>query len=200
MKNSLITIALVVAIFLGFVVQEFIPPIWSADGARIYLAPVFFCYGACVLPFPSMIVLALVAGFFSDFMSLQIVQHLAQSNDLDAIHVMASSVEISPGWSILLFVAFGSICQGLRPLVILRGHWWLPALMSAATTIVYLALQFLMLTIRRFDESGLFWSETVAWRIFAPGLIASLLTMLLVLVVMLVDGAFFAGRRPLREF
>lgn len=199
MKETLITVALVAAIFLGFVIQEFIPPIWAADGARVYLVPVFLCYGACVLPFPSMIVLAFVAGFLSDFTSLQIVEHLSQSNDLDAIRSAASSVEISPGWSILLFVAFGSICQGLRPLV-LRGQWWLPALMSAATTIVYLALQFVMITMRRFDEGGLFWSETVAWRILAPGAIAMLLTMVLVLVVMVVDGAFFAGRRPLREF
>jgi hypothetical protein len=189
----------VVAIFLGFVIQEFIPPIWSAEGARVYLAPVFFCYGACVLPFSCMIVLALVAGFFSDFTTLQIVEKSAASNDLEAIHHVASSVEISAGWSILLFVAFGLICQGLRPLV-LRGQWWIPALMSAATTIIYLAMQFIMITMRRFDEGGLFWSEAVAWRILVPGLIASLLTLLLVLVVMLVDGALFAGRRPLREF
>ena len=199
MKETLITVSLVVAIFLSFVVQEFIPPISAADGARVYLVPVFFCYGACVLPFPGMIALAFVAGFFSDFGTLQIVQRITTSSDFDALHTMASSVEISPGWSILLFVAFGLICQGLRPLV-MRGQWWLPALMSAATTIAFLALQFLMITLRRFDEGGLFWSETVAWRILAPGLIASLLTMLLVLVVLLVDGALFARRRSLREF
>jgi len=199
MKETLTTAGLAVAIFLSFAIQEFIPPIWAADGARVFLAPVFFCYGACVLSFPSMIALALLTGFFSDFTALQIVQRVSQSNDLDALHSMTNSVEISPGWGILLFVAFGSICQGLRPLV-LRGHWWLPALMSAVTTIVYLALQFLMITMRRFDEGGLFWSETVAWRILTPGLIASLLTLVLVLVLMIVDSAFFAGRRPLRDF
>ncbi len=199
MKDVLSTAALVVAIFLSFVIQEFIPPVAAADGARIYLVPVFFCYGACVLPFAGMIVLAFEAGFLSDFLSLQIVQQVSQTNDLDALHAVVSSVEIPPGWAILLFVAFGAICQGLRPLV-LRGHWWLPALMSAGTTVAYLAVQFLMITMRRFDEGGLFWSETVAWRVLAPGLMASLLTMVLVLVVMLVDGAFFAGRRPLRDF
>ena len=199
MKDALTTLCLAVAIFLGIAVQEFIPPIWAAGGARIYLAPVFFCYGACVLPFWSMIVLAFVAGFFSDFTSMQVVQQLSTSNDSDMLHAMASTIEISPGWSILLFVSAGLICQGVRTLV-LRGHWWLPALMSAATTIAYLGLQFLMITIRRFGDGGFFWSETVAWRILAPGVIASLLTMILVLVVMVVDGALFAGRRPLRDF
>jgi hypothetical protein len=146
-----------------------------------------------------MIVLALTAGFLSDFMSLQIVERITTSSDLYAVHAMAASVEIPAGWSILLFVGFGLICQGLRPLV-LRGQWWLPALMSAGTTIAYLALQFLMITMRRFDEGGLFWSETVAWRILAPGLIAFVFTMILVLAVMIVDGAIFGSRRPLREF
>jgi hypothetical protein len=152
-----------------------------------------------MLPFPCMIVLALVAGFFSDFTTLQIVERVVTSNDLATVHATAASVEIPAGWSILLFVGFGLICQGLRPLV-LRGQWWLPALISAVTTVVYLGLQFLMITMRRFDEDGLFWSEAVAWRILAPGAIAFLLTMILVLVEMIVDGAIYGGRRPLRDF
>ncbi|MGH8047605.1 MAG: hypothetical protein ACREKL_10185 [Chthoniobacterales bacterium] len=199
MKDVLVTLGLAVAIFLGFVIEEFIPPLSIVDGARVYLAPVFFCYGACVLPFPSMIVLALLAGFLVDFSTLQVVWHAAPTQDFDTVHNMAASVEISPGWSILLFVAFGLICQGFRPLV-LRGHWWLPALMSAALTVVQLGLQFGVITIRRFEEGGLFWSETVAWRIFAPGLVALLLSLVLFLIVTVAENIFYGDRRPLRDY
>lgn len=198
MKDTLITLALAVAIFLSFVAQEFIPPLSFAEGARVLMAPAFFCYGACVLPFPSMLVLALVTGFLSDFTALQVVHKTVEITDLDTLQSFAGTVELSAGWSILLFVGFGLICQGLRPLV-LRGHWWLPPLLSAGITITYLAMQFGMLTMRRFDTGGLFWSSVVAWRIFAPGLIAMILTLVVVLFATLGAG-WMGDRRALREY
>lgn len=199
MKDALITLGLALAIYVGFAVQEFIPPLDIAGGARVQLAPVFFCYGACFLPFPSMIVLALIAGFLSDFTTLQIVERTALTNDFEAVRSLFASVEISAGWSILLFVAAGLICQGFRPLI-LRGHVWIPVLMSAVLTIVHLGLQFAVLTIRRFEEDGLFWSETVLWRIVAPGLVAMLLTLLLVMAGMLLGMVGGDSRRPLRDY
>jgi hypothetical protein len=199
MRSTLITIGLALAIYIGFAAQDFIPPLWIASGARVYLAPVFFCYGACTLPFPSMIVLALIGGFLSDFTTLQIVERSAAVADFDAVHNVLASVEISAGWSILLFVAIGSICQGFRPLV-LRGHFWIPVLMSALLTVVQLGLQFAVITIRRFEEDGFFWSETVLWRILAPGLVAMLLTLALVLVATLADHLIPGDRRALREY
>ena len=199
MRDTLITLGLAVAIFVGFVVQEFIPPLKSAEGARVLLAPTLFCFGACLLPFPSMIVLALIAGFLSDFTALQIVHRTVEMTDLDSIQSVAGTVELSAGWSILLYVASGLICQGLRSLV-LRGHWWLPPLMSAATTLVYLGLQFGMITMRRFDTGGLFWSETVAWRILAPTAIALILTLVLMLGSLLFSNFLGADRRTLREY
>jgi hypothetical protein len=199
MRDTLFTLGLMLAIFLGIVAQYFIPPLSMAEGARWYFAPIFFCYGACTLPFPSMIALAFTAGFLSDFNSLQIVERVNASSDAYAVHTLVASVEIPPGWSILLFVAVGLICQGLRPLV-LRGHWWLPALTSAGATVLYLALQFGMITMRRFESGGLYWSEVVAWRILAPAVIALVLTLALTLVVMFVDGVRDGGRRSLREF
>jgi hypothetical protein len=128
------------------------------------------------------------------------VPPVVMPTDMDsAIVPSIGSVEIAPGWSILLFVAVGSICQGVRELV-LRGQWWWPPLLSAGSTVVYLAIQFAMITLRRFDTGGLYWSEGVLWRILAPGLVASLLSLLLVLGVTLAGGITFAGRRPLREF
>lgn len=198
MKTVLATAALAGAIFLSFVVQEFIPALQVVEGARVLLAPVFFCYGACVLPFPAMIGLAFLTGFLSDFTALQIVHHNTEVSDLDTLQTIVGSVELSAGWSILLFVASGLICQGVRPLV-LRGHWWLPPLMSAVTVIFYLALQFAMLTMRRFEMGGVYFSEVVAWRIFAPGLIAAALTLALVLVTTLGSG-WLEERRGLRDY
>ena len=145
-----------------------------------------------------MIVLAFLTGFLSDFTALQIVHHTNELTDLDTIQTIVGSVELSAGWSILLFVASGLICQGFRPLV-LRGHWWLPPLMSAVTVIFYLALQFAMLTMRRFETGGLYFSEVVVWRIFAPGLIAAVLTLALVLATTL-GSAWFEERRGLRDY
>jgi len=199
MRDALITLGLALAIYIGFAVQEFIPPLDIAGGARIYLAPVFFCYGACTLPFPYMIVLALLGGFLSDFTTLQIVERSASTGDFEAVRSVLASVEISPGWSILLFVAAGMICQGFRPMV-LRGHVWVPVLMSAVLTIVQLGIQFAVITIRRFEQDGLFWSETVAWRILAPGLVAMLLTLVLVLAATLGGLISGGGRRPLRDY
>jgi len=201
MRIALTTLALAVAIFLGFVIQEFVPPMAFAAGARLFLAPVFFCYGACVLPYPLMLVLAIETGFFADFHALQIVPPVVMPTDMDggALAPNIGSVEIAPGWSILLFVAIGSICQGVRELV-LRGQWWWPPLLSAGSTVVYLAIQFAMITLRRFDTGGLYWSETVLWRILAPGLVASLLSLVLILGATLAGGLAFTGRRPLREF
>lgn len=197
MRDALITLGLAVALVAGFIVQELLPPIAMASGARVLLAPVFFCFGACLLPFPSMVVLAFIAGFFSDFTSLQIVHRTLDPSDLDAVRAFSGAVELSAGWSILLFVASGLICQGLRPLV-LRGQWWHPPLMAAATTFVYLAFQFAGITMRRFDSGGLFWSEQVAWRILTPSLMASGLTLVLVLgYVLFLESPH---RRALRDF
>ncbi len=197
MRDVLLAFGLAAAIFLSFLAQEFIPPIALAAGARVLLVPVFFCYGACVLPFPAMLGLALFAGFLSDFTALQVVTNAPEMTDLDVIRTFTGSVELSAGWSILLFVASGMICQGLRPLV-LRGQWWLPPLMTAGTTLAYLAFQFLGITLRRFETGGLYWSETVAWRIVAPSLLAAALALLVVLIAEFLPGAH--ERRKRREF
>ncbi|HEY8903276.1 MAG TPA: hypothetical protein VIM48_06190 [Chthoniobacterales bacterium] len=199
MKLVWLTLALVIAIFVSSAVEPFISPIASAEGARVYLVPVFFCFGACVLPFPCMLLLAVEAGILSDFSILHIVHHATEAIDSDTIQTISSSVEIPSGWSILFYLAFGSICQGVRPLV-LRGHWWLPALLSALTTMTHLAIQFVMITMHRFTQDGLFWSETVIWRIVAPGLIASLLTLVLVVIATIAENLFTVGRRPVRDF
>lgn len=178
MKDAIVTVVLAVGIFAAFIIQTFIPPMNFAAGARVMLVPVLFCAGACTLPYPLMLALATLTGLMTDLLALQVV---------------GASVEISVGWSILLLVALGSICQGVRPLV-LRGQWWLPALMSAFTTLAILLSQYLAITMRRFDTGGLIWNETVTARILVPALVAMILSLWLHMIV-----AFVAWRRSERR-
>lgn len=160
MRDLAVAGALVLAIFFSIIVEEFFPPLGFMNGARVYIAPVFFCYGALVLPFPLMVLLAVITGFLVDVSTLQVV---------------SGTVEIALGWSILVYVAIGAICQGMRPLV-MRGHWELHALMSGVTVAWVLLLQFAIITLRRFDSGGMVINELVGWRIFGPAVIAVIIS------------------------
>jgi hypothetical protein len=155
MRDALIALGLVVGTFLLLVLQEFIPPMGFLSDARVNLIPVLFCYGAMILPFPLMLVLAVAIGLMSDLATLQVV---------------GGSAEIGLGWSVLFYLFVGLICQGLRPLV-LRGHWELHTLMSASAAISLPALQFAMITFRRMEAGGIFYSSDVTWKILGPGII-----------------------------
>ncbi len=167
MKVAILTACLLVAVFAALVLQELIPPMDMFLGARVLLVPLVFCYGALTLPFPAMLGFALFAGLLSDLANLQ---------------VLGDAVEIPVGWSILVYVAIGSICQGLRPLV-LRGHWEIHAGMSGLSTSVILLLQFFAISLRRFDEGGFIYNDVVFWRIVGPGVVALLLAPMLYFVV-----------------
>jgi hypothetical protein len=99
--------------------------------------------------------------------------------DLASLNVVDGHVEIALGWSIVVFVFFGLFAHGLQP-AFLGGRWWLHIPLSALCTIVYLALQFVMICFRR---QGIFFNETVAWLILSPGLIAAALAPLVHLTV-----------------
>ena len=156
MKDALIVLGLVVGTFFLLAIQEFIPPMGFLSDARVNLIPVLFCYGAMILPFPLMIVLTVAIGLMCDLATLQVV---------------GGSAEIGLGWSVLFYLFVGLICQGLRPLV-LRGHWELHTLMSASAAILLPALQFAMITFRRMEDGGFFYSSAVAWKILGPGMVA----------------------------
>src|SRR2546429_2542224 len=87
------------------IVDSFIPPLDWMYHAHIYIAPVLVFYGAMALPFPLMLALALFAGVLLDALTVQVI---------------GSKVEISLGWSILLYAVLAGILHGLMPLFI-RG-------------------------------------------------------------------------------
>lgn len=158
MRYFLVFIGLVLCVFFSLVLQELIPPLTIFGSARVDLVPVFFCYGALLLPFPLAILLAMVAGLLVDLANVQI---------------LAGHVEIGLGWSIFFYVLYAIILQGVRP-VFLRGRWEIHAFASGVCAILLVAAQFVMITFRR-ESSGFEWSSLVIWKILVPGSIAFLL-------------------------
>jgi hypothetical protein len=157
MRAVLAYVAVVASIFMAFPVQEMLPPVLHFFGARILLVPALFTYGALAFPLPAMLGLAVITGLLSD---------------LAYLHVVAGRVEIGLGWSIVYFVIAGLVAGGFRPMF-LRGHWWIHIPVAVLVTSMYLALQFLMITLRR---EGFVFNEVAAWRIVGSGLMAGLVS------------------------
>ncbi|MEO6053872.1 MAG: hypothetical protein ABIP97_07675 [Chthoniobacterales bacterium] len=166
MKNLGIFFGLLLCIFLSLVLQEFIPPLKVLGSARVDLVPVFFCFGALLLPFSFAVILALFTGLLVDLANLQI---------------LSGHVEIALGWSIFLYVLFACILQGLRP-VFLRGRWEIHAFASGICAIIFLLGQFIMITARR---GGVEIPPLAITKILVPGSIAFLLAPVVYFIAML---------------
>lgn len=151
---------LVVFVFIAQLVETFIPPLNWMFNAHVYIVPVIVFYGAMTLPFPLMLALAFFAGFLWDAMTVQV---------LDA------HVEISFGWSILLYAVLAAIMHGLRPLFH-RGRWEVHCVLSGVCTAFILLAQYLMISFRR---GSLIFDREVWWQIGGPGLLAMLMAPLI---------------------
>lgn len=149
-------IILVILTFLAQIVEFFIPPLDWMYNARIYLVPVIVFYGAMALPFPLVLALAGFAGFLLDVATVQ---------------ALGPRVEISVGWSILLYAVLAAIMHGLRPLFI-RGRWEVHCIMSGLCTSTILLSQYLMIAFRR---GSLVFTREAWWQIGGPGVIAMLM-------------------------
>ena len=93
-------VILIVLTFVAQIVEFFIPPLDWMYNARIYLVPLIVFYGAMAMPFPLALALAGFAGFLLDVVTVQ---------------ALGARVEISVGWSILLYAVLAAIMHGLRP-------------------------------------------------------------------------------------
>ena len=147
---------LVVLVFVAQIVEIFLPPLDWMFGAHIYIVPVIVFYGAIALPFPLMLALAFFAGFLMDALTVQ---------------VLATRVEISFGWSILLYAVLAAIMHGLKPLFN-RGRWEVHCVLSGVCTSLILLSQYLMISFRR---GSLVFNREVWWQIGGPGLLAMLM-------------------------
>jgi hypothetical protein len=147
---------LLVLVLIAQIAEFFIPPLDWMYHAHIYIVPVLIFYGAVALPFPLMLALALFGGILLDALTVQVI---------------GSKVEISLGWSILLYAVLAGIMHGLRPLFI-RGRWEVHSLLTGVCTSAIILAQYLMITFRR----GTFvFTREVWWQIGGPGLIAMLM-------------------------
>src|SRR5213595_2197597 len=147
---------LLLLVAIAQIAEFFIPPLDWMYHAHIYIAPVLVFYGAMALPFPLMLALALFAGILLDALTVQVI---------------GSKVEISLGWSILLYAVLAGIMHGLRPLFI-RGRWEVHCVLTGLCTSAIILAQYLMITFRR---GSLFFSREVWWQIGGPGLLAMLM-------------------------
>jgi hypothetical protein len=147
---------LLILLVVAQIAEFFIPPLDWMYHAHIYIAPVLVFYGAMALPFPLMLAMALFAGVLLDSLTVQVI---------------GSRVEISLGWSILLYAVLAGIMHGLRPLFI-RGRWEVHCVLTGICTSAIILAQYLMITFRR----GTFlFTREVWWQIGGPGLIAMLM-------------------------
>jgi len=147
---------LLVLVVVAQIAEFFIPPLDWMHHAHIYIAPVLVFYGAMALPFPLMLAMAFFAGMLLDALTVQVI---------------GTKVEISLGWSILLYGVLAGIMHGLRPLFI-RGRWEVHCVLTGLCTSAIILAQYLMITFRR---GSFFFNREVWWQIGAPGLMAMLM-------------------------
>jgi hypothetical protein len=155
---------LLLADFLAVVFQCYCPPLAAYSYARVLIFPVVLAYGALALPFAGALALAFFNGFFWDALTAQILTPSAYS-------LGQPRLEMSFGWSIVLYGVLAVLVHGLRPLF-LRGRWDLHCLASGVCAVVILSAQYLMIT---FNRGGLIFPRELVGRILMPGLFAMLL-------------------------
>src|SRR5437764_247314 len=147
---------LLLLILIAQVAEFFIPALPWLYNAHIYIVPVLVFYGAVALPFPLMLAVALYAGILLDAVTVQVI---------------GTKVEISMGWSILLYAVLAGIMHGLRPLFV-RGRWEIHCVLTGICTSAIISAQYLMITFRR---GSFFFNREVWWQIGGPGLMAMLM-------------------------
>ena len=161
----LFNLIVLVLMLLSFAVQEFIPPIMpeTTHYARLFLPAVFFFAASVAVPFPSMLVLALVTGVLWDVRYLPMSSDAGQAAGAELGMTLADAATLSTadlrfGYSILVFGLLGALMQGVRPLF-KKGRLELPVLMVGFATCAWLLIQYLLMTLLR----GSFSFPTAMW-------------------------------------
>jgi hypothetical protein len=146
-----------------FVIDEFLPTVGAVlpaaaivENARLFLTPVFFFAASVAVPFPMMLLLAMLAGFIWDARWLQgpALQAPASEFSGTAFSMVESNLATDPGAglvfgaSMLLFGVMGTMMQGIRPLF-KKGRWELPIFMVGFATAVWMTLQYSILCLSR---------------------------------------------------
>lgn len=159
---------LAASLFISLIIQHFIPDIPWLYGARVFLVPVIYFYAALAMPFWVMLSLGFFAGFMWDALNAQILS----TGTLDPNGMPTMNVEISIGWSIILYATLGAIMNGFRPLFLRGRGWMIHCLLSGPLVALIVFSEYLMLTFRRgeFLFPSLIW-----WRIGGTAMVAMIL-------------------------
>ena len=155
---ALLYLSLLIACsFAALILQIFLPPLPWLHGAQIQLMPIVMFYGALALPYPLAMVLTFCCGLMWDLLSIQVVD---------------STVEISLGWSIVIYSILGSMMHGFRPLF-LKGTWEIFSLMTGFFTGCILVIEYLVIIFRRHHA---IFPSSVWWVTFGAGVTTMLLS------------------------
>jgi len=155
----LFNVSVIALMCLTFFAEEFVPAVEIAQNARLFLAPVFFFCAAVAVPFPTMLMLAFMTGFVWDARYAQLIaedkamEQLAQVSSVGGYGGFSAGLSGSGlgfGYSIIMFGVLGCLMQGIRPLF-KKGRWELPVFMVGFVTIVWLLVQFIIITFLRGD-------------------------------------------------
>jgi hypothetical protein len=149
-------VLLLVFVTIAQIAEFFIPPLPWLYNTHVYIVPLIVFYAAVALPIPLMLAVVLYAGILLDALTVQVI---------------GAKVEISLGWSILLYAVLAGFMHGLRPLFI-RGRWEVHCFLSGICTSFIILAQYLMITFRR---GSVIFSPEIWWQIGGPGLIAMLM-------------------------
>jgi len=157
----------------SFIIQEFLPVIGWAYGSRLLLVHAVFLAGAVAVPFPAMLSMALVAGFFWD------ARYHIPIYPGEATFTILTQSEVPFGFTIFLFGLTGSLIQGVRPLF-RRGRWELPVIMIGLSTALMLLLEYLVIG---FHRGGLETPPELRWKLLMTSLFSALVSPFLLLLL-----------------
>ena len=151
---------LILLIFLSFLFQLYIPPMIFLKGAAILFVPPLLFYGCLTFPFPLMLILVFVTGFW---------------NDLLTIPWSSRHTDYIIGTSIIIYLIPALIIHGFRPLFLKKG-WGVHLLLAEIAAILTPFCLLAQYAILSFERSDFFFSDVIVWRILGPGLIAMVTT------------------------
>ncbi len=181
---------IVVLMLLAFALEEFIPAVSLAHHARLFLAPVCFFCSSVAVSFPMMLGLAFMTGLIWDarylpLMSVDAGVEQVASASMATGGTSFTGSDLGFGASILVFGVLGMVMQGIRPLF-RRGRWELPVLMVGAVVVVWLLVQYLLMT---FLRGEVFFPRELWMKVVSDALMAMLASPLIYLCLHTLAGA-----------
>ncbi|MDF1810765.1 MAG: hypothetical protein P1V20_01065 [Verrucomicrobiales bacterium] len=162
-------ISVLLLILSSFFLQEFCPVLPWAYDSRLLLVHAIFFAAAVSVPFPVMLLFALISGFVWD------------SRYYIPIHSLetgGNGLEIPFGFTIFVFGLFGAFIQGVRPFF-RQGRWELPVLMVGVCTLGGQLLEYLIIC---FNRGGIITSMEFWMKILMTSLYSMLLAPFLLLL------------------